>query len=401
MLGERCDVQLRQRRHVPGAFRFALILLIATTSGVRAQPVGGEGVEVSPLECWWRTSSSSIRVGETFTIRLTCAALETDAARTVVDRSRLAPASVQLPPFEILGGTQSADHVTPGRRYLQYEYRARLIAQEGFGSDVVIPPLIVGYRIESRVADNSAIAGREQTYELPALVMRLQSLVPAGAGHIRESGVPSLDAIAAREFRARLFGVIAIVLFAASVLTLALGLVRWRRQVHPLPHQSRVLLPERRIIAAARRELAAMVRNRPARDWDEGTVTRALAAARVLGSLAAGRPVAQREVETAEEGEIAVHAGLFGRRTVALSGAATPAVIRSAGGYDDLAEAIETLTASRYAPRGTVDAEGLDSAVEAARRAGTRLAAARRWDREMARAAARMLRGWTPRAWAR
>lgn len=394
-------MQVRQRRHVAGAFWFALILLVATASGVRAQPVAGEGVEVSPLDCWWRTSSSSIRVGETFTIRLTCAALETDAARAVVDRSRLAPASVQLPPFEILGGTQSADHVTSGRRYLQYDYRARLITDEGFGSDVVIPPLIVGYRIESRVADNSAIAGREQTYELPALAMRLQSLVPAGAGHIRESAVPSLDAIAAREFRARLFRLIALVLFAASALTLAAGLVRWRRHVHPPSHQSRVLLPERRIIAAARRELAAIAHDRPARDWDVGTAARALAAARVLGSLAAGRPVAQREVETADEGEIAVHAGLFGRRTIAVSGAATPAVIRSAGGYDDLADAIETLTASRYDPRGTVDGDARDGAVEAARRAGVRLAAARRWDREMARAAARTLRAWTPRAWAR
>ena len=49
----------------------------------------------------------SVRVGETFPIVLTCSVLETEAARAVIDRSRLGSAAVQFPPYEVVGGSQS------------------------------------------------------------------------------------------------------------------------------------------------------------------------------------------------------------------------------------------------------------------------------------------------------
>ena len=60
--------------------------------------------QTDPLQCWWRTSAGAVRVGEPFTVVLTCAVLETDAATVVVDQTRLEPSVVQFAPFEVLGG---------------------------------------------------------------------------------------------------------------------------------------------------------------------------------------------------------------------------------------------------------------------------------------------------------
>ena len=57
-----------------------------------------------PLKCWWRTSAGAVRIAEPFSVVLTCAVLETDAATVVVDQSRLEPSVVQFAPFEVLGG---------------------------------------------------------------------------------------------------------------------------------------------------------------------------------------------------------------------------------------------------------------------------------------------------------
>src|SRR5437762_14306900 len=78
---------------------FVFLLLAATATGAAAQDVSTD-----PLQCWWRTSAGAVRVGEPFTVVLTCAVLESDAATVVVDQSRLEPSVVQFAPFEVLGG---------------------------------------------------------------------------------------------------------------------------------------------------------------------------------------------------------------------------------------------------------------------------------------------------------
>src|SRR4029079_4123853 len=123
----------------------ALLLAIATMPGAaRAQtPKPTENVEVEPVACWWRTEAASVRIGQPFTLLLTCAAPATDASRAVIDRSRLSPQSVQFPPFEVVGGTQGDDRVTPGRRFMQYEYILRLINEDAFGHDIAIPEMAI------------------------------------------------------------------------------------------------------------------------------------------------------------------------------------------------------------------------------------------------------------------
>src|SRR5947209_5339765 len=128
------------------------LLLAATVASTAA----AQTVQTDPLQCWWRTSSGAVRVGEPFTVVLTCAVLETDETKVVPDQTRLEPSVVQFAPFEVLGGTHGADLRTDQRRFFQYEYRLRLIADGLFGRDVALPETKISYRIQSTVGQKTA-----------------------------------------------------------------------------------------------------------------------------------------------------------------------------------------------------------------------------------------------------
>ena len=367
-----------------------------------AQAAQAQNVEVDPVQCWWRTSVPSVRVGEQFTVHLTCSALESESTTAVIDRARLGTASVQFPPFEVTGGTQSADYVTAGRRFMQYHYNARLIAEDFFGSDIVLPALSISYRIESRVQQDAALQGREQTYELPALTMKINSLVANDANHIREAAVPTLDAIAGREFRARMFRVLALLLFGVAALTLAVALLGWvRRRRKQDMVAARHLLPNRAVLAGVRRQLADVRREVQGAGWSLDTVSRALAAARVVAGYAAGHVVSQREVTAASGGELLLSGGLLSRRRIGVSAAATAHALRDAATAGDLDGALTTLTAARYGRSDTYDAGALDDALTTVDRAADRVSSQHTWLAETARSIAAAVRGRAPRAWAR
>ena len=126
----------------------ACLLVVWGAGSARAQ-----NVETDPLQCWWRTSAGAVRVGEPFTVVLTCAVLETEAATVVVDQSRLEPSVVQFAPFEVLGGSHGADLRTDQRRFFQYVYRMRLIAENLFGRDVSLPETKLSYHVQSKMGD--------------------------------------------------------------------------------------------------------------------------------------------------------------------------------------------------------------------------------------------------------
>src|SRR5476649_1563851 len=126
---------------------FVVTLMLAAAGVANA---AAQTVQTDPLQCWWRTSAGAVRVGEPFQVVLTCAVLETDAATVVVDQSRLEPAVLQFAPFEVLpGGGHGADLRTEDRRFFQYEYRLRLIAENMFGKDVALPDMKISYRVQS------------------------------------------------------------------------------------------------------------------------------------------------------------------------------------------------------------------------------------------------------------
>jgi hypothetical protein len=260
----------------------------------------------------------------------------------------------------------------------------------------------ITYRIESRVQQDAAVQGREQTYELPALTMRINSLVANDASHIREATVPSLDDIAARQFRSRMYRLVALILFGVAALTLAVALLRVVRQRRKQDMAAaRHFLPHRAVLAGVRRELAEIQRQTRGGGWSLDTLSRALAAARVVASYAAGQPVSQRETAEATGGELLLSGGLFGRRRIGVSGTTTARALSSSATSGDLDSALTTLTAARYGRLDNYDSSALDDALATVMRVADRVASQHTWIAESTRSLTAALRGRASRAWAR
>jgi hypothetical protein len=260
-----------------------------------------QNVETDPLQCWWRTSSGAIRVGETFSVVLTCAVIETPDVKVVVDESRLEPSVVQFAPFEVTGGQHAADLRSGDRRFFQYEYRLRLIAENLFGKDVLLPETKLSYRVQSRLAQrqssgrgrDESIAGRDQTYVLPPVSLKLMSLVPADASDIRDAGTETFGDVDRRGFRASLLTVIGGVLFALAALVAVLSAVRLIMRTRKPVTAAERLVGDGAILRGVGRELAAVQRQREDGGWTADLAARALSALRIIGTYAMGRHAAR------------------------------------------------------------------------------------------------------------
>lgn len=349
-----------------------LAMLVMTGSAAFAQapsprpqaPV--DMVEVEPIKCWWRTSTSAVRTGESFGLTLTCAVVETDVNRVVPDFSKLDPTVVQLPPFEVLGGTHPGDLVVPGKRFFQYDYRLRLIAEDAFGNDVTIPPLEISYRIESRVTgSDTAAQGIEQQYSLPRASVRLISLVPDDTSDIRETPATMFSGIENRESRANLLQTVAGVLFGLAGVVAIVMLIGMLRRKAPKTAATAAHLPPRTILGAVAKELDD-VQGASRGGWTPELVGRALAGLRVAGAYATHRSIGQRPAmdgDTPLEGMVVVHA--FGRGRVFVSGGATTESTQSSN-VAGLADALKTLTVARYGRVEKIDSmadEALQTAI--------------------------------------
>jgi hypothetical protein len=306
-------------------------------------------VEVEPITCWWRTSTTAVRTAEPFEIRLTCSVVETEANKVVADFSKLDPTVVQLPPFEVLGGTHAGDLVAPGKRFFQYDYRLRLMSEDQFGGDVPIPPLEIAYRIESQVAGGETVQGREQSYSLPRASVRLISIVPDDTSDIREAPAAPFTRIEDRDSRANLLQTIAGVLFGLAGVIVLMMLIGMMRKKTRTTEAALARLAPRTVLAAANRELDE-VQQASRGGWTPELAARALAALRIAGTYAIGKTVGQRPVvatDTPLEGELVV-SGPFGRGRAFVSGAVTTESASIAKAPPGLADALKTLTMARY-----------------------------------------------------
>jgi hypothetical protein len=326
---------------------------------------GTDMVEVEPITCWWRTSTSAVRTGESFDLRLTCAVVETEANKVVPDFSKLDPTVVQLPPFEVLGGTHAGDLVTPGKRFFQYDYRLRLIAEDAFGNDVPIPPLEISYRIESQVKGGDTAQGRDQSYSLPRSSVRLVSLVPDDTTDIREAPAALFAEIENRDSRGNLLQTIAGVLFALAGVVALVMLISMLRRTKSVTTATQLHLAPRTILGAVAKELDA-VRQASRGGWTPQLAERALAAARIAGTYATNRSVGQYPSAAGEiprEGVIVIKP--FGRGEVFVSGSATTESTNHAAAPVGLSDALKTLTVARYGRTETFGSNA-DEAVETA-----------------------------------
>lgn len=351
-----------------------------------AAPAAAQTVATDPLQCWWRTSAGAVRVGEPFSVVLTCAVLETEAATVVVDQSRLEPSVVQFAPFEVLGGSHGADLRSGQRRFFQYEYRLRLINETMFGKDAALPETKISYRVQSTVGQKTAIQGRDQTYLLPAHSIKVLSLVPSDATDIRDTSAETFTDLDARAFRANLFTIIGSVLLVVAGLLALLALVRlFRRYRTPSTAAARPL-GDFAILRGAGAELRAVRRDRDSGGWTPELAGRALAALRVPAAYALGRKVGFVVVGTGAPPESALRefqsgGSLFLRtgwpktKTIAVSGAVTAQTIaheqarpaanaKRAALLDALGQALATFTSAQYGRvNGALDDAALDRAL--------------------------------------
>ena len=258
---------------------------VKAQSAAEASPATGN-VEVDPIRCWWRTSAGAVRVGELFGVVLTCAVIENKLNVVVPDQSRLEPAAIELPPFEVMGGTHFSDSRTADRRFFQYEYRTRLVQDNAFGKDTPLPGLEIKYRIRTSTPDGSSVEGREQTYILPPISVRMLSLVPGDATDIRDMTSETFGGLDAQAFRANLLRVVAAVLFGLGMVMAVLVLVQLRGPSLRREDTTRQLTSDAHVLGLAGRELATVQRLRENEAWSEALAGRALTALRLVGAYA-------------------------------------------------------------------------------------------------------------------
>jgi hypothetical protein len=356
------------------------MLSAATAANAAAQ--AGQNIQTDPLQCWWRTSAGAIRIGQPFTLVLTCAVLETDAATVVVDQSRLEPAVLQFAPFEVLGGSHGADLRTDDRRFFQYEYRLRLIAENMFGKDVALPETKISYRVQSKVGEKTSLQGRDQTYVMPATSVRVLSLVPADATDIRDTATETFTDLDARAFRANLLVIIGTVLFVMAGLLAILVIVRlFSRLRKPAVATSR-LIADGTILRGVGRELSAVRRLRDDGGWTTELVARASAALRIVAAYALDRPVGHMPAGKqglAEDGRVILKTGWPRGKRIAVSGSVTPHTLaraakasssaRRAQLLTSLEQALQTFTTANFSRDQKFDDAELDQALASGRQA--------------------------------
>jgi hypothetical protein len=360
----------------------ALVLALSGTAVARAQ-----NVETAPLQCWWRTSAGAVRVGEPFTVILTCAVLETDEATVVVDQSRLEPSVVQFAPFEVLGGSHGADLRSDQRRFFQYVYRLRLIAENLFGRDVSLPETKLSYRVQTRTGDRqTALQGRDQTYLLPPQSLRVMSLVPADATDIRDTAGETFGDLDQRAFRANLFSIVGGALLALAGLMALLALVRVARRYRKTTAASERLMTDQVILRGVARELARVRKERDGGGWTPELAGRALAALRIAGTYLLGRPVSLMPAsrltsdgqEAPEQGRLILRTWWPKGKRIAVSGAVTPQTIarelalgtadaRRSKLFESLGRALAAFTVAHFGRDGKLDEGALDESLGTAK----------------------------------
>jgi hypothetical protein len=359
-------------------------------------------VETDPIRCWWKTDRTSVRVGEPFGLTLTCGVIETGPIAVVPALTQLEGGAIQLTPFEVVSATRRNDVVVPPWRYVQFEYSVRLLNDGYFGQDVNLPPVTVTYNLKAAGNDNT---GREQAYVLPALPMRILSLVPKAAGDIRDASTLTFAEIESRRFyatAARVAATIALV-FAAVFAVLALLRLTQRFRVRT-PAAARPV-PAASVLAGCVTTLRDVQRDARASGWSPELARRALPAMRIAGASAMGRPIAQQYVAgdaTTREGQVVVKTGTLGMGRAVVSAATTPSAIataldgrgaggaRARGAMAQLGDALQAFGRAAYGRQNgqgpAVDGVELDRAMETALEAVQRLRVGALWPMRMAQA---------------
>jgi hypothetical protein len=343
------------------------------------QPANASEASVAPIDCWWKTDRSAVRVGENFTLTLTCAVLDTERVKVIVDESGLAPSALHLVPFDIVGGERFRDIPHAPRRFFQYQYVMRVLGEEFFGREVTLPRLQISYRVQNSLQGGAALQGREAQYSLVPVPIRVLSLVPAGAADIRDTPVDTFGDVDARLFRSNLLLILSGVAFVLAGLMAVMLVARAAVKRHAATEARQRTPSAFAVVRAASRELRAVQSASQSGGWNGDLAGRAAAALRLAGAVALSRPVGYKEVDratTPTEGQVEAAPGLGALRgkKMMLSASVTPDTAplngntaSSAELWRALSHPLAVFTAARYSRDGGIDGTALDAALSEGR----------------------------------
>jgi hypothetical protein len=332
-----------------------------------------------------------VAIGEEFKVVVTCAVYEGDNAQVVPDESRLGVASIQMAPFEIIGGSHPPDVHRNARRFFQYDYQLRIIGPDAIGHDVNIPPLSISYRIHSRVGAAATLEGRDLSYLLPMMPIKVLSLVPADASDIRDASEASLGAVESLRSRSRVFSALTYAFGALAAAMVVLALVPLARRSASTAARGPVLVRDRLILHSAIDSLKEL---RSLGGWTDDTIAAALSIVRVVAALAIGVHLKEKPAgkDDGRNGRMQVRS----RRRVAVISAVTANDIRrargnDAGGFsatrldqlDGLQNALDVLTAALYRREPVRDDAMINGAVDHALALAQQLHSERTWIKEL------------------
>jgi hypothetical protein len=367
-------------------------------------------VESDPIRCWWKTDRTSVRVGEAFGLTLTCGVIETGPIAVVPALTQLEGGAIQLTPFEVVSATRRNDVVVPPWRYVQFEYSVRLLNDGFFGQDVSLPAVTVTYNLKAAGNDNT---GREQSYVLPTLPMRILSLVPKAAGDIRDASSLTFAEIESRRFYSTAARVAAVIALVFAAVFAVLAVLRFAQRFTVRTPASARPVPPGSVLAGCATTLRDVQRDARASGWSPELARRALPAMRIAGASAMGRPIAQQYVAgdaTTREGQVVVKTGTLGLGRAVVSAATTPSSIataldgrpsvgsRARGAMTQLGDALQAFGRAAYGRQNgqggpALDGTELDRAIENALEAVQRLRVGALWPMRMVQTVTRGVMG--------
>jgi hypothetical protein len=345
-------------------------------------PSSVTNVEVDPIRCWWRTSAGAVRIGEAFSLSLTCATLENESVQVVPDQSHLEATVIGLAPFEVISGDHPTDLHSGLRRFFQYHYNLRIINPDAIGKDIPVPIQIIHYKVNSKIAENMSLQGRDLTYVLPEQYVKVTSMVPAEARDIRDQVGEDFATVDALDLRAGTFEIAAVACVALGALMTLLVLVRLARGSRQRTPSDERVLSTRSMVSAAMKELQSVQSDREREGWTAGLAERAVAATRIVAAAAIGLPVSQRLTSStvSNVGALQVPGPLRGKPRTLSSPVTpdklahfTPKRAESQVAVDELREALTTFSHVQYGREGKLDPSALDAALAAATTAAGRV----------------------------
>ena len=370
----------------------ALIAILPVGASAAPAPDGAERSR-EPLECWWRTTVSAIRVGEPFGLVLTCAAVQTDSLTVAVDRGRLDAKAIELPPFEVLGGTSAPDLREGDRVFFQHEYTLRFVNDAFFNQDIALPSLTVVYRLQTRVGTQTAATeGMEQRFAMPHGTIRVVSLVPASATDIRDASATTFADVYALASRGRLVRAAGMSLTALGGLILLVGIARTVVGRAAAPSVRSELASNATILRGVVRELQHVERDRDQNGWSSDLAARALAGARIVAAMATSAGVSQQagDRRAAATGALELRRRWLSSGTVLVSAATTAKTLgreiaqrgndrRASIDLPGLERALTQFTEAAYGDQNTLDGASLDGSLSTARGLARRLMLEEAW----------------------